>query len=106
MIPIEATYAQQFGIVGFDKDFRIREFMEKPLIKEKKRIVFASMGNYIFDTELLIKTLEENVQYTTTHDFGRDIIPLLVKKKVRVYAYDFSKNRIPSLKTHVYIILK
>ncbi|UCC95337.1 MAG: glucose-1-phosphate adenylyltransferase, partial [Candidatus Omnitrophota bacterium] len=82
-----------------DRQKQVRGFQEKPQLSGK-RPVLASMGNYIFDTELLVEALEEDVQRNTTHDFGRDIIPHLVKKKVKVFAYDFSGNRIPSLKEY------
>jgi len=55
------------------------------------------MGNYLFDTELLLRAVEEdatNVQ--STHDFGRDILPRLVREEGRIYAYDFRTNWIPT----------
>jgi glucose-1-phosphate adenylyltransferase len=99
VIPVEAKHASQFGIVGVDEDLRIKKFEEKPSIY-KNHTVFASMGNYIFDTNFLIDVLEEDAKRDTTHDFGRDIIPYLVRKKAKIYAYDFSKNKIPFLKKH------
>jgi glucose-1-phosphate adenylyltransferase len=99
VIPLKAKEAYQFGVVEVDRSFRIKKFKEKPLISSNKT-VFVSMGNYIFNTDLLIQVLEEDAKKNTSHDFGKDIIPQLVKRKVRIFAYDFSKNKIPSLKEY------
>ena len=54
------------------------------------------MGNYIFNADLLVRLLKaDNEDASSAHDFGRDIIPLLLKRGT-VYAYDFRKNRVPS----------
>lgn len=99
VVPVEAKHSSQFGIAGIDEQGRLKSFEEKPSVSAKKT-VFASMGNYIFDTAFLIDVLETDAKRETNHDFGKDIIPYLVKKKAKVYAYDFSKNKIPSLKKH------
>lgn len=96
VMPMESKYSSQFGIVGIDDDNKVKSFEEKPVISSKKTI-FASMGNYIFDTDFLIDVLEEDAKRDTSRDFGKDIIPHLAKKHAKIYAYDFSKNRIPGL---------
>ncbi len=54
------------------------------------------MGNYIFKTSALLKALEEDAPLeTSTHDFGKDIIPTMVKNGGRAFTYDFAKNRVP-----------
>ena len=58
------------------------------------------MGNYIFDADFLVDTLNQRVKKRRINDFGKQIIPYLIKKKERVFAYDFSHNRIPNLKKH------
>jgi len=99
VIPIKSNEASNFGIVYFDKNKRVKKFIEKPKLSSKG-IVYASMGNYIFDADFLIEVLKEDAQKKTSHDFGKDIIPYLVSKKREIYAYDFSLNRIPSLKKY------
>lgn len=100
VIPIDAQYANQFGIIDFDENSRIKRFREKPAQKIKGQ-VYASMGNYIFNSDFLIEIMENNaLKNTTNHDFGKDIIPSLIKKGTGVYAYDFSLNKIPSLKKY------
>jgi glucose-1-phosphate adenylyltransferase len=57
--------------------------------------VLASMGNYIFSTNLLLRELYADAENeNSTHDFGRDILPSLVGR-APMYAYDFQTNRIP-----------
>ena len=98
-IPTQANQAYNFGIADVDSDFQIKKFREKPLLSSKKTI-FASMGNYIFNADFLVSFLKQEAKKKVLHDFGRDVIPYLAKKKQGVFAYDFSKNKIPSLKKY------
>ena len=98
-IPVEE--ANQFGIIETDQDGRIIGFQEKPerdviTIPGDPRHCLASMGNYIFAPRPLAETLYADAEAETHHDFGKDVIPALVKSE-RVFAYDFSRNRIPGL---------
>lgn len=98
-IPVKGHEAHQFGEIKVDSSSRVKSFTEKPSIA-KSRTVFASMGNYIFNADFLIQVLNQSAQSGLANDFGADIIPGLVKKGKRVFAYDFSKNRIPNLKPY------
>jgi glucose-1-phosphate adenylyltransferase len=97
-LPVKKEEASSFGILSVDEDSRILDFIEKP--KEPKSIpgnedeAYASMGNYIFNTDFLMKKLQEDAQNETHHDFGKDIIPSSCKDS-RIYAYDFRTNNIP-----------
>ena len=51
-------------------------------------LALASMGVYIFDTDMLVQALEADALQPTTHDFGKDIIPALIHQ-VPVYSYRF-----------------
>ncbi len=90
LIEVDRDIASGFGIAEVDEGFRIKNFEEKP--PEPKSIpgdpahCLASMGIYIFKTEVLLKALES----TDKEDFGRDIIPNLVKTH-RVYAYPYKR---------------
>jgi len=86
-------------VISVDADWRIIGFDEKP--KDPKSIpgepayALVSMGNYLFNNEILIESLNANAaNETSRHDFGRDILPKLIKSN-RVYGYDFRKNRVP-----------
>ena len=98
-IPAEAKDAYQFGVIETDATLLVKKFQEKMPISESKTI-FASMGNYIFDSDFLLETLSQCQTSEAGLDFGRDIIPQLIKEKKKVFAYDFSHNRIPSLKKY------
>ncbi|UCD15305.1 MAG: glucose-1-phosphate adenylyltransferase [Candidatus Omnitrophota bacterium] len=98
-IPVESKYAYQFGIVKVGSDYRVKQFLEKPALPEKETVL-ASMGNYIFNTDFLMETLENDAKKNTAHDFGKDIVPYSVERQAPVFAYDFSNNRIPSLKKY------
>lgn len=98
-VSVPIKNASQLGIIDIDKDGRIVGFQEKP--KKPRSIpgrpdeALASLGNYFFNTEVLISKLKEDaLRKKTKHDFGKDIIPVLYQKK-RVFAYDFKENRIP-----------
>lgn len=97
--PIEAKDSYHFGIVEVGEDFRIKSFKEKPSPSGAKTI-FASMGNYIFDTEFLLDTLNRSALREDVLDFGKDIIPYLIDERKNVFAYDFSQNKIPNLKKY------
>jgi glucose-1-phosphate adenylyltransferase len=89
-IPIEA--APRFGVIGVDKDFRITDFEEKPAhptpIPNDPTHAFASMGIYLFRTNILREYLIADAQESGSHDFGKNIIPQMIRDR-RVYAYKF-----------------
>ncbi len=99
VIPVNAKEASKFGILEFDEHFRVKSFREKPSLGGRGKF-FASMGNYIFNKDVLVSTLEKITEKTESYDFGREIIPYMVKQGAKVYAYDFSGNRIPGLKKY------
>ena len=93
--------AGKFGVMEVDTDWRIIGFDEKPRqpkpIPSEPDFALVSMGNYLFNTEVLVQTLVTDAQQeSSAHDFGRDILPALIKEQ-RAYAYDFRKNRVPSI---------
>jgi len=98
-VPVPIESASRLGIIDVDEDGLIVGFEEKPEkphpISNRPKEVLASMGNYLFKTEVLINELKENaLREETRHDFGKDVIPALYKKW-KVYAYDFKENKIP-----------
>lgn len=100
-LPIPVQEASQFGIVETDSEGRIVGFQEKPeqdalTIPGDPTRCLASMGNYIFAPRPLAETLYDDAERESHHDFGRNILPALLKTG-RVFAYDFSRNRIPGV---------
>ena len=91
MDPAEA--AGKFGILETDEHWRIIGFQEKPAQPKVSRIhpdkTNASMGVYLFNTQLLVPILIADAEDpTSTHDFGKDVLPRILDK-YRVYAYNF-----------------
>jgi glucose-1-phosphate adenylyltransferase len=94
--PVEA--AGRFGVIETDANWRVLGFDEKPA--QPKRAthrpdkVNASMGVYIFNTQLLIPILISDAENPeSTHDFGHDILPRILSN-YRVFAYNFEdENR-------------
>jgi glucose-1-phosphate adenylyltransferase len=78
-----------------DGDWRIIGFEEKPeepkTIPGEPETILASMGVYVFNTEILVRRLIEDARSDSTHDFGRDIIPAMIRKD-RVFAFDFRQG--------------
>lgn len=98
-LPVKIEEASQFGVMSVDADWRIIGFDEKPkhakAIPGEPNYALVSMGNYLFNNEVLIDALDADaVNDASTHDFGRDILPALIAGH-GVYAYDFRKNHVP-----------
>ena len=82
-VPLEE--ASRFGIMTTDPAGRVTEFAEKP---EKPNSTQASMGVYIFSTDALIKYLEQDeADPDSENDFGKNIIPAMLKDDQRLFAY-------------------
>ncbi len=85
-VPIEE--ASRFGICNTNPDGSIYEFEEKP---KKPKNNQASMGIYIFNTDILIEYLEtDEADEKSSNDFGKNIIPNLLGNGEKLYAYKFS----------------
>ena len=87
-------HASSFGVIEVDPDNHVRGFQEKPLepktIPGQPRMVFASMGIYLFKRDVLLKELEEDAKNQhSDHDFGKNVIPQMLKKRRKVYVYNF-----------------
>lgn len=79
--------ASRFGIMNADEELRIYEFEEKP---KQPKSTLASMGIYIFKWNKLKKVLiEDSKDDKSAHDFGKDIIPKMLKEEYKMYAYLF-----------------
>ncbi len=88
VIEVPWEEAPRFGIMNTSPDSWITKFDEKPASPKSN---LASMGVYIFSWELLRKKLDEDeASLSSSHDFGKDIIPLLLKDKRKLLAYHFS----------------
>jgi glucose-1-phosphate adenylyltransferase len=90
-VPLEQ--ARAFGVMSVRENGRVTEFNEKPdapdLMPGSSDHALVSMGIYVFNTAFLYEQLIKDADETySTHDFGHDIIPRLIKK-YRVFSYPF-----------------
>jgi len=90
-IPVTEDEARAFGVIEIDNDMRITSFEEKPpnpkLIPGENKSL-ASMGIYVFSQEFLRNILiQDNKDMESHHDFGRDILPRILDKKVLAFPF-------------------
>jgi glucose-1-phosphate adenylyltransferase len=101
--PMALEEARRFGVLSAGIDGRVSDFQEKPAhpapMRHDPHRALASMGNYLFDPIVLFDLLEDCVAHGG-NDFGHDVLPAAVRSGLRVFAYDFSANRVPGLKPH------
>jgi len=93
-VPLEQ--ACEFGVLAVDDDGRVLAFDEKPAAPRptpgRPGCATASMGIYVFDTEVLLQALARDAaDATSCHDFGRDVLPSLVRAG-RVHAHRFETS--------------
>ncbi|MFR7590476.1 MAG: glucose-1-phosphate adenylyltransferase [Longibaculum sp.] len=87
VLNVSLKEASRFGIMNTNKDGTIYEFEEKP---EKPKSTLASMGIYIFTYKELRKYLIEDAKdENSKHDFGMNIIPMMLNEGKKLYAYEF-----------------
>lgn len=102
-IPIPIEEAHEFGIIEVDDNWKLINFVEKPKDKPKSipgnpNMCLASMGNYIFDKTSLLKALEEDEKIeNSNHDFGKNVIPMMLEEGKRIYVYNFNDNSFPGM---------
>ena len=77
----------------------VRGFQEKPKdppsMPDDPEMAFASMGNYLFRTEVMVEALHQAQRLGET-DFGTHVLPRLLRER-RLFAYNFFTNRVPGL---------
>ena len=93
-IDVPKEEAHRFGIVGVDSKYNITSFIEKPNnppeIPDKPGFSFINMGIYVFNADLLRDVLRDmDTKKLKSHDFGKDVIPYMIKSKMNVKAYRF-----------------
>lgn len=92
-IEVPVQTASAFGVMAIDDTYRINRFTEKPPKPEplpgKPDMALASMGIYVFSTKVLFRELlrDQNIP-GSSHDFGKDIIPSMIKSH-NVFAFPF-----------------
>jgi glucose-1-phosphate adenylyltransferase len=97
-LPMPRAESQLYGVIQCDENSRIFGFQEKPehpaTLPGRPEWILASMGNYVFDTPILMDELYADARRgDSDHDFGNTILPDLCKRRP-VFAYDFTQNKI------------
>jgi len=99
-LEVSPAEASRFGVLGVDDDLLVRSFVEKPqdpMPAPGRNTCFASMGNYIFSKRVLLEVLREGRRHHEDLDFGKHIIPLMLERGDKVFAYSFFDNYIPGM---------
>jgi len=94
VVEIDKTKSRQLGVVEADAAGRVTGFHEKPAnpktIPGKPDKIYGSMGIYVFNQSVLMQELLEDAKNNkSSHDFGKDIIPQMLKKGMKIVAYNF-----------------
>jgi glucose-1-phosphate adenylyltransferase len=99
-IPVPRREATEFGVIGVGRDGHTMEaFLEKPADPPARPghpdEALASMGNYVFSTDVLVDALRKDAaDASSRHDMGASIIPMLVQDGC-AHVYDFAANKVP-----------
>jgi glucose-1-phosphate adenylyltransferase len=99
-IPVPRLEATAFGVIQTGADGQsIEAFLEKPAdppaMPGQPDLAYASMGNYLFSTDVLVDALRKDaVDAASRHDMGGDIIPMLVGQRA-AEVYNFLDNEVP-----------
>lgn len=93
VVEMEKVKAGQLGVVDVDRHSKVVGFEEKPptpktTINDPNK-VYASMGIYLFKRDVLEEELIEDAKSDSRHDFGKNIIPTMLKRKRLIVAYNF-----------------
>ncbi|MFD8196556.1 glucose-1-phosphate adenylyltransferase [Streptomyces wuyuanensis] len=104
-IRVPRSEASSFGVISPATDgTRVERFLEKPTdppgLRGDPDRVFASMGNYLFTTKVLIDALHRDSEdHRSVHDMGGSILPMLTERGV-AQVYDFDTNHVPGESAH------
>lgn len=99
-VPVEE--ASEFGIMEVDENWKLVGFEEKPAkpktVPNNPKMCLASMGNYIFDKNILVDALfKDACKEKSRHDFGKDVIPSLLEEGKPIFVYNFNENMFPGI---------
>jgi len=99
VVEMDKANSSNLGVVDVDSNGKVFGFQEKPekpkTIPGEPNKIYASMGIYVFGRLSIERELHEDAKKNnSSHDFGRDIIPQMVKKGANIFAYNFSRQAI------------
>jgi glucose-1-phosphate adenylyltransferase len=89
---VACAEATRMGVVEVDGAARVLSFTEKPSapapLPQQPNRALVNMGVYVFNTETLVRTVIADAKQDTEHDFGRNVIPTMVRSQRRIVAFD------------------
>lgn len=93
-IEVPKSQASRFGVLQIDPSYKVESFVEKPknppVIPDNPEYSFVNMGIYVFNIntlkEVMVKMDQEKI---SNYDFGKDVIPYMIKNNYKVQAYRF-----------------
>jgi len=93
-IKYDVDQARRFGVLATDENNQVVDFQEKPRvpieIPSEPGYCYVNMGIYIFNSEALLEELEnDDKNPNSSHDFGKDVIPAMINRKRKVFAWHF-----------------
>ena len=96
VLRIKKKDAAEFGVLSMEDDLRITSFVEKPsspdMIPGEGEDCFINMGIYLFRTDALVRELAKDARKSSSHDFGKNIIPgMLDSCKVNGFLFENSR---------------
>ncbi|MFV8754809.1 glucose-1-phosphate adenylyltransferase [Nannocystaceae bacterium ST9] len=98
--PVPIEEAHQFGVMEIDASGRLVGFEEKPAsprpMPGDPTRALVSMGNYFFRRDVLLDVLAVDAEdESSAHDFGKNVIPRLLREGAKIQVYDFGTNVVP-----------
>ena len=94
---VPGAKARELGVVECDGEGRVLAFHEKPTeppeLPSHPGECMASMGVYVFRTEILVREVVKDARSDSEHDFGGGVIPSMVELGHRVFAFEFCGRR-------------
>lgn len=98
-MPVPLAEARRFGVLDVDLYGKVTGFEEKPQepkpIPTNPDMCWANLGIYAFKSKVLLQMLEEDAQNpNSNHDFGKNIIPEMINRGMKVLVYDFHLNKV------------
>jgi len=99
--------ASAFGVIKVDRLSQVQEFREKPAdpapIPDRPGLALVSMGIYLFNADALYVALRADAHDPQSkHDFGRDVIPAMLAKGMRVFAHRYDRSCVNMVEGHPY----
>jgi glucose-1-phosphate adenylyltransferase len=93
-VAVPRERGRHLGVMTVDGSGRVIEFHEKPAepkpIPDRTDEALCNMGVYVWNTRCLVEQVIKDAKQSSSHDFGKDILPAMVAEGKKVYAHEFT----------------